>query len=116
MATEQQPYEVIRSEPTFGVRRYPEHVTAEVTIAAPFEEAGNRAFRSLFGYISGANRSRMKVAMTAPVMQQSSGATDEYRVAFVMPSDVDAPYVPAFLRRNEPLLDLETDGLEIDGS
>ncbi len=187
--TEQQPYEVVRRDGAFEVRHYPEHLVAEVVISAAFEDAGNRAFRYLFGYISGENRSRAKVAMTAPVVQaeshpesvelamtspvvqQSAGTRDEYRVAFVLPAGLtlgtapeptnaavqlrvvpettaaairfsgrwsessyqlhlrelrrdltaagfvtrgvprfarfDPPYLPAFLRRNEVVLDIE---------
>ena len=74
-----------------------------------FEDAGNRAFRALFGYISGENTARQsiemtapvvqsasaRIAMTAPVVQQRSG--DEFVVAFVLPAamtEVTAP-VPA---------------------
>lgn len=191
--TEQQPYQVIQRQGGFEVRRYPEHLVAEVTVSARFEDAGNRAFRYLFSYISGANRSRAqvamtapvvqtpstnssttpsaKIAMTAPVVQQSGEGAGEYRIAFVLPAALtletapqptdpavrlrvvpestaaairfsgrwteqgfqrhlaelrqaletaglvargvpryarfDPPYLPAFLRRNEVLLDVE---------
>ena len=101
--TEQQPYEVVRRFDRFELRRYPAHVVAEVTLKARFEDAGNRAFRYLFAYISGDNRSRTKVAMTAPVIQadarsgpekiemtspvvQQSDSAGGYRVAFVLPA------------------------------
>jgi hypothetical protein len=101
--TEQQPYDVVRRFDGFELRRYPAHVVAEVTLNAGFEDAGSRAFRYLFGYISGDNRSRSKVAMTAPVIQadarsvsekiemtspvvQQSTAAGGYRVAFVLPA------------------------------
>ena len=42
-------------------------VVAETVVDGTLEEAGNKAFRPLFNYISGANRSKEKVAMTAPV-------------------------------------------------
>lgn len=38
-----------------------------------FKEAGNTAFKRLFRYISGDNRSRDRVAMTAPVSQGPMG-------------------------------------------
>ena len=111
--TEQQPYRVIRDYDGFELRRYPAHLVAEVTIEAAFDDAGNRAFRFLFGYISGENRSRSKVAMTAPVVQAASAGqsveiamtapvvqqrhdatVDSYRVAFVLPADLTAATAP----------------------
>lgn len=99
--TKEQPYEVVRRYDGFELRRYPSHVVAEVTVELPFEEAGNTAFRYLFGYITGQNRSRTSAAMTAPVVQSAGAAqkvgmtapviqhsTQEggYAVAFVLPA------------------------------
>jgi len=67
--TEQQPYTVVGNSDGFELRRYPEHLVAEVITTGSFEDAGNRAFRYLFAYISGENSGRQKVAMTAPVVQ-----------------------------------------------
>ena len=53
----------------FELRRYAPHVVAEVVVRGTFEDTGNTAFRTLFGYISGQNRSASKVTMTAPVIQ-----------------------------------------------
>jgi hypothetical protein len=108
--TEQQPYDVVREEDGWELRRYPEHVVAETTVrGASFEEAGNSAFRSLVGYIGGDNTRRQKIDMTAPVVQSSSqkiamtapvvqsGGEDGFVVAFVLPAgmaEADAP-VPA---------------------
>lgn len=109
--TEQQPYQIVHTYDDFELRRYPEHLIAEVTVEGPFEDAGNRAFRYLFGYISGANTSSQKVAMTAPVVQadagekiamtapvvqqQLSGAAEEFRIAFVLPKDMTMDTAPA---------------------
>lgn len=108
--TEQQPYTVVRHEPSFEVRRYPEHVVAEVAVSADFDDAGSRAFRYLFEYISGANATNRKVAMTAPVVQapvpqtiemtapvvQAPGRTaGSHVVAFVLPSTFTEATAPA---------------------
>ena len=97
--TEKQVHELVRTYPAFELRRYPAHVVAEVVVRAPFEDAGNRAFRTLAGYIGGQNRSRARIAMTAPVVQQESeriamtspvvqreSGQGEYAVAFVLPA------------------------------
>lgn len=106
--TEQQPFEVMRRYPGFELRRYPAHLVAEVTVRSTFDNAGNTAFRLLFGYITGQNRSRTaismtapvvqsvvseKIAMTAPVLQQAAGK-GEYVIAFVLPASMTAEAAP----------------------
>ena len=106
--TEQQPYFVVRTEPGFELRRYPSHMVAEVTVSAGFADAGNRAFRYLFGYITGENRSQSKLAMTAPVVQQPASEkiamtapvvqrtadAGSYDIAFVLPETITAETAP----------------------
>lgn len=107
--TEQQRYEVVRRYPGFELRHYPAHAVAEVTVSGSFDAAGSRAFRSLFGYISGQNTSSSAVAMTAPVVQaaapsekvrmtapvvQSEAGEGEYVVAFVLPAAMTAGSAP----------------------
>lgn len=70
--TEQQPYEVIEQFDGFELRRYPPHLVAEVELDGSFEDAGNGAFRRLFGYITRQNEARRSVAMTAPVVQAAA--------------------------------------------
>lgn len=107
--TEQQPYTVIDARGGFELRRYPQHLVAEVTVSASFEDAGNRAFRSLFGYISGQNLARKKVTMTAPVVQSAPAESiamtspvvqhsvdggASHTVAFVLPEKMTAETAP----------------------
>jgi hypothetical protein len=107
--TEQQPYEVVQSYPTFELRRYPAHLVAEVSVQGSFEDAGNRAFRPLFDYITGQNElarsvamtapvvqetaTSEKVAMTAPVVQVENGSGDQV-VSFVLPSSMTLETAP----------------------
>jgi hypothetical protein len=107
--TQEQPYEVLEQRNGFEVRRYPPHLLAQVEVDGSFEDAGNRAFRALFRYITGNNRSQRTVEMTAPVVQQP-GRTEKiamtapvvqveptegrHVVAFVLPASMtleDAP-------------------------
>jgi hypothetical protein len=105
--TAQQPYELVRQTPGYELRRYPSHVVAETLVRdAAFEDAGNRAFRLLFGYISGENTARQSVEMTAPVVQSASSRiamtapvvqqqSDEgYMVAFVLPAGITEATAP----------------------
>ena len=69
--TEELAYEVVDHLPDgVELRRYPAHGVAEVTVCGSLGGAGNSAFAPLFSYISGSNRPRASVAMTAPVVQQ----------------------------------------------
>ena len=74
MATEEAEYTVVLKEQSFELRRYEPHVLAETVVDGDFDSAGNKAFRRLFKYISGDNKSREKVEMTSPVAQ---GAASE---------------------------------------
>ena len=90
--TQQQPYDVVRVEDGFELRRYPQHVVAEVTVPGSFESAGSAAFRSLVSYIGGRNESNTGLAMTAPVIQEPNAGT--HVVSFVLPEDVVAGAAP----------------------
>lgn len=68
--TAEQPYDVVAEHDGLEVRRYPEHLVAEVQVNGNFDSVGNAAFSALFGYITGENESRDSIAMTAPVVQQ----------------------------------------------
>ena len=99
MAIEEAAYKVLKTSGKFEIREYAPHILAETVVDGDLEEAGNKAFRRLFNYISGANRSRAKVAMTAPVSQEKAGekismtapvvqqrARDKWAVSFTMPA------------------------------
>lgn len=66
---EQPTYAVVeRLGDAVEVRRYGPRLAAETVVAGPDDEAArNTAFRTLFDYISGANRGGEEVAMTVPV-------------------------------------------------
>ncbi len=96
--TEQASYSVVaRLDDNTEVRRYPPRLVAETSVMAPDERSGrNEAFRVLFDYISGANRSQKKVAMTAPV--ETADAPE--KIAMTVPVETKAqaagPYVMRF--------------------
>lgn len=99
MAIEEAPYTVVKTSGIFEVRDYEPHIVAETLVDGTLEDAGNKAFRRLFDYISGANRSRSSLAMTAPVSQETAGETismtapvgqqrssGKWAVSFMMPA------------------------------
>ncbi len=120
MAIEEAAYTVVASDNNFEVRDYAPYVLAETVVEGNLEDAGNKAFNRLFRYISGANRSREKLAMTAPVSQQPKGEKIEmtapvgqqrvqqgWAVSFMMPSSytleaLPEPEDPAITLRQVP--------------
>lgn len=65
MAYEEPPYDVVLSADGYEIRKYNDRIAAQVSSRT----VSNKAFRTLFKYISGANRSAEKVSMTIPVAQ-----------------------------------------------
>ena len=102
MAHEEPVYRVVKTTEQIEVREYAPYLIAETRVAAPFDEAGNAAFKILAGYIFGNNRSQQKMEMTAPVSQTpasekmemtapvaqtpAAGNEEAYVFSFVMPS------------------------------
>lgn len=114
--TEEPVYERERTIQDVEIRRYPALVRATTHVQADsWKEALDRGFRRLAGYIFGGNRSRAKIPMTAPVLQEPErlGMTvpvtaepegGEYVVAFIMPPERTLESLPA---PNDPSVKLE---------
>lgn len=107
LAVEEAQYEVIQKDDAIEIRSYAPSIVAETVVNDEFEDAGNRAFRKLFKYISGDNKGRNKIAMTAPVAQEKRSekiamtapvgqrATGEgWAVSFMMPSGYTLDTIP----------------------
>lgn len=107
MAIEEATYNVVKKDDKFEIRDYTPHILAETVVEGDFEEAGSKAFSRLFDYISGDNRSRDKLAMTAPVSQEPMGekikmtapvgqqrAQERWVVSFMMPSSYTLETLP----------------------
>lgn len=107
MAIEEAPYEIVKRVGPFELRDYSPHILAETLVSGSLEEAGKRAFRPLFDYISGNNRGMTKIAMTALVAQQSGQkismtapvsqqrSEDHWLVSFMMPAKYSMETLPA---------------------
>jgi SOUL heme-binding protein len=106
-AIEEPKYEVIRQFDGVELRQYQPYVVAEVVLDASADEAGNKAFPILAGYIFGKNKGDKKLAMTAPVTQTpapvkmdmtapvtQSAAPGGMRVQFVLPQGVTLETAP----------------------
>ena len=101
---------VIKDDP-FELRDYDPMVIVETTIDDDFENAGDKAFRRLFAYITGDNVTNSEISMTAPVIADPAGTSSgtdiamtapvlqEYsqggwRYAFVLPADLTLETAP----------------------
>jgi hypothetical protein len=107
MAIEEAAYTVLKKDNRFEIRDYSPHILAETVMEGDLEDAGNKAFKRLFRYISGDNRSHDKVAMTAPVSQEPIGkkiqmtapvgqrsVQDRWAVSFMMPASYTLENLP----------------------
>ena len=106
-------YEVIEKEGKFEIRQYQGQIVAETVVESDFDNAGNVAFRRLFNYISGENRKKESIAMTAPVNQKTGPekiamtapvnqqlSEGKYSVSFLMPSKYTMETLPVPLDFN----------------
>jgi hypothetical protein len=98
MAIEEAKYDVLEREGNFEVGQYQPHIVAETLIEGDFQEVGNEGFRRLFAYISGDNRKKQTIPMTAPVSQEATSEKipmtapvnqekvgGKWRITFLMP-------------------------------
>lgn len=112
-AYEQPKYEIVKKYDGFELRRYAPYIVAETVVSGEFDDAGNKAFRILFKYISGDNLKKTEIPMTAPVNQSPVTETgekiemtapveqaphgkdaDTYVFSFVMPSKYTMETLP----------------------
>ena len=106
-------YTVISKEGNFEVRQYQPQIVAETIVDSDFDQAGNIAFRRLFDYISGSNRTKESISMTAPVNQSNESekismtapvnqqkSEDKWVVSFLVPSKYTMETIPEPLDSN----------------
>jgi hypothetical protein len=85
-------YEIVRKLKNIEIRRYPELVIAKV-------EGFDQGFNVLFRFISGENRQKTKISMTAPVVAERIEMTAPVlsgngSIAFVMPQKYELETTP----------------------
>jgi len=86
-------YEIVRKLGKVEIRHYPNIVIAKV------EGYGESGFNLLFRFISGENKQKTKVKMTAPVVSQriqmaAPVLSDSDSIAFVMPKEYQLATTP----------------------
>jgi hypothetical protein len=91
--TEKQPYSVLKRYAEMELRDYPAGMQIETEVKGDFINAGSMGFRPLVNFISGNNKARQAIAMTAPVIQESV-TSSRHKVRFVMPEAMDRSSTP----------------------
>jgi hypothetical protein len=107
MAIETARYQVVEQDGDFEIRQYAPTIVAETLVEGEMDEAGNEGFRRLFGYISGKNRKKQSISMTAPVTQEKTAekiamtapvtqekADGKFRITFMMPAEYTLDSLP----------------------
>ena len=107
MAIETVRYQVVEKDGDFELRQYAPYIVAETLVEGEMDEVGNEGFRRLFGYISGNNRKKQSISMTAPVTQEKTAekiamtapvtqekAGGQFRITFMMPSEYTLETLP----------------------
>jgi hypothetical protein len=95
LAYEEPAYEILEQREGYEVRRYDAYLVAETVVEDDFEGAGNQAFRRLFGYISGNNRSAEKMEMTVPVASSRTNEKIEMTIPVVSTTPAETADGPA---------------------
>lgn len=93
--TQEIPYTIVKKIGQLEIRRYP-----EVILAVVQDNSDDSGFSLLFRYISGENKTRRRIAMTAPVITSEKIAmtapviTKNNYMAFAIPSSYTKETVP----------------------
>jgi len=104
--TQEIPYNVMKKIEDVEIRQYPEAIFAVVE-----DNSNDSGFGLLFQYISGENKTRRKIAMTAPVITSEKITmtapviTGKNYMAFALPSSYNKETVPI---PTNPVVKIET--------
>ncbi len=88
---ESAPYQIVRADGRFQVRDYPALTVVETPMTGS-RNGDDGSFMRLFGFITGKNEAKQKIAMTTPVFM--SGNETNTTMAFVMPAKMKSGTVP----------------------
>lgn len=104
---EQTQYSVLKTEKDYEIRLYPAHIVAQTTVQGSYQDALNKGFRIVAGYIFGGNIKKESIAMTAPVVEQKVSESiamttpvtadingDSHTISFGMPKSYTLETLP----------------------
>jgi SOUL heme-binding protein len=91
-------YVVLVKEGRKEIRSYSSYIVAKTQVKGEFKEVQGEAFRTLAGYIFGANEKNQKISMTAPVRQEPSAEGEKLAMtAPVVQSPAEGGWVMSFM-------------------
>ena len=106
---EEAPFASVEKFNKIEIRDYDELVLVQTQVESDYRNAGNKAFKKLFRYISGSNVSKAKIAMTTPVLATEGAgekiamttpvlneaqSTNEWLYSFVLPAEYTLQSAP----------------------
>jgi effector-binding domain-containing protein len=100
-------YTVVEKEDDFEIRQYEAQIVAETYVEGSLKDSGDDGFRRLYAYISGDNKKKQSISMTAPVGQEASSQKipmtapvsqekkdGQWRITFLMPGEYSLETLP----------------------
>lgn len=106
-AIEKAKYTVLEKEDNFELRQYEARIVAETHVEGSLKESGDDGFRRLYNYISGDNKKKQSISMTAPVGQEAGSEKiamtapvtqekkdSQWRITFIMPATYTLETLP----------------------
>jgi len=106
-AIEKAKYTVLEKEDDFELRQYEPNIVAETFVEGSLKDSGDAGFRRLYAYISGDNKKKQSISMTAPVGQQAGSEKiamtapvnqekkdSQWRITFIMPAEYTLETLP----------------------
>ena len=107
VAIEKAKYTVLDKKEEFEIRQYEAQIVAETYVRGTLEDVGDDGFRRLYAYISGDNKKKQSISMTAPVGQEAGSEkiamtapvnqeqrNSQWRVTFLMPAEYTLDMLP----------------------
>ena len=106
-AIEKAKYTVVEKEDDFELRQYEARIVAETYVEGSLKDSGNDGFRRLYNYITGDNKKKQSISMTAPVGQEAGSEKiamtapvnqekkdSQWRITFLMPAEYTLETLP----------------------
>lgn len=104
---EQAEYSVVKEADGYEIREYPVHIVAETSVTGSPDEALNKGFSIVAGYIFGGNTRKESIAMTAPVVAEK-GETIAMTAPVVATTEGEAYVISFGMPRSQTLETLPT--------